>query len=155
MELTVKTLEEFLESEGKLTYSNVGTSMMPLLKQGRDLFTLEKRGDREIKKYDVVLFRRAKGQRVQYVLHRVVKAVPDDYTILGDNCTAKDFHVRDNDVLAVMTEYVRKGKLHTVEERGYKIYSRLVVAAYPARRVLGAVKGFVKTVFHRFGFGGY
>ena len=36
-----KTIAEFLEENGKLTYTNVGVSMMPLLRQGKDLFTIE------------------------------------------------------------------------------------------------------------------
>lgn len=37
------TYEEYLEKNGSMTYSNVGVSMMPLLKQGRDLFTVRKK----------------------------------------------------------------------------------------------------------------
>ena len=32
--------EEYIEKNGSLTYTNVGTSMMPLLRQGKDLFTV-------------------------------------------------------------------------------------------------------------------
>ena len=36
--------EKYLQRHGTLTYSNVGVSMLPLLRQGRDLFTVEKKG---------------------------------------------------------------------------------------------------------------
>ena len=50
------TYEEFLEQNDSMTYGNVGVSMMPLLKQGRDLFTVKKKGGERCKKYDVVLY---------------------------------------------------------------------------------------------------
>ncbi len=34
--------EEYLERNGSLTYTNSGVSMLPLLRQGRDLFTVRK-----------------------------------------------------------------------------------------------------------------
>ena len=33
--------EEYLNKHGTLTNTNVGVSMLPLLRQGRDLFTVE------------------------------------------------------------------------------------------------------------------
>ena len=38
----MNSIEDYLNERGTLTYSNVGTSMMPLLRQGRDLFTVRK-----------------------------------------------------------------------------------------------------------------
>ena len=35
------TFEEVLEREGRLVYTNVGISMLPLLRQGKDLFVVE------------------------------------------------------------------------------------------------------------------
>ena len=40
----ITTYEECLEKYGTLTYRNVGVSMLPLLKQGRDIFTVRKNG---------------------------------------------------------------------------------------------------------------
>jgi hypothetical protein len=114
------TYEEYLEKHGSMTYSNVGISMMPLLKQGRDLFTVKKKGDSRCKKYDVVLYRRPPSS---YVLHRVIKVRENDYIILGDNCVAKEYGIKDSDIIGVMTEYVHDGKKHTVDEFGYRLYS--------------------------------
>ena len=144
MEAKKPSFEEYLEKNGTLTYSNVGVSMMPLLKQGRDLFTLTKlkKGERPAK-YDAVLYRRPPNK---YVLHRVIKVLPEGYVIRGDNCVKKEFAVTDNDMLAVMTSFVHKGKEHAVTEPGYKFYSRFIVFIHPlvslklqARRVLGKV----------------
>ena len=51
----------FLDRHGRLTYTNVGVSMLPLLRQGRDLFTVEKKTADRCQAGDVVLYRRATG----------------------------------------------------------------------------------------------
>lgn len=122
--MTELTYEEYLEKNGSMTYSNVGTSMMPLLKQGRDLFTVTKKGSERCRKYDVVLYRRPPDK---YVLHRVVKVRENDYVILGDNCINKEYGITDDDILGVMTSFVHKGKQHTVNDMTYRIYSHLWV----------------------------
>ncbi|MBR5444633.1 MAG: hypothetical protein IKV57_00825, partial [Clostridia bacterium] len=63
------TYAAYLDSYSELTLTNVGTSMLPMLKQGRDLFTLQKKTNDRCRKYDVVLYRRPPDQ---YVLHRIV-----------------------------------------------------------------------------------
>lgn len=116
------TYEEYLEKHGEMTYGNVGVSMMPLLKQGRDLFTVKKKGKKRCKKYDVVLYRRPPNS---YVLHRIIEVRKNDYVILGDNCINKEYGITDDDILGVMTRYVHKGKEHTVNETGYRLYSHI------------------------------
>ena len=54
------TFEEEIAKNGRLIYTNVGDSMMPLLREKRDLLIIEKAGGR-LKKYDVPLYRRAGG----------------------------------------------------------------------------------------------
>ena len=51
------TYEEYLKRYGSLTYKNTGTSMLPLLKQGRDAIVVWAVGEYETcKKWDVVLY---------------------------------------------------------------------------------------------------
>ena len=54
------SIGEYLEKNGTLTYANVGVSMLPLLRQGRDLFTVRKKGAERCRAGDVVLYRLAK-----------------------------------------------------------------------------------------------
>lgn len=77
------TYEEYFKRHTELIYRNVGVSMLPMLKQGRDLFILKKKTDQRCKKYDVVLYYRKPGQ---YVLHRIVEVHEKEYVVLGDNC---------------------------------------------------------------------
>ena len=57
------SFEEILKDEGRLVYSNVGMSMQPLIRQGRDLLIIERTAGR-LKKYDVPLYKRDNGQYV-------------------------------------------------------------------------------------------
>ena len=123
---------EYLQTHETLTYTNVGVSMLPLLRQGRDLFTVRKKGLERCKAGDVVLYRRNQ----QYVLHRVVEARPDDYVILGDNCTSKEYGIRDGDILGVMTGFVRNGREHSVSEWGYRLYACVWLHTIGARLFL-------------------
>ena len=50
------TFEEILDRFGKLVYPNKGVSMKPLLRQGRDLMVIERKGPEPCRKYDAVLF---------------------------------------------------------------------------------------------------
>ena len=114
------SVEQFLDEHGRLTYSHVGVSMLPLLRQGKDLFTVRKKDAARCRVGDVVLYRRPPDQ---YVLHRIVAVRPDDYVLLGDNCVARETGIRDEDILGVMTGFVRGGKEHSVEEAGYRAYT--------------------------------
>ncbi len=124
--------EDYLLEHGSLTYTNVGTSMMPLLRQGRDLFTVVPRRGR-CRVGDVALYRRPPSH---WVLHRVVAVLPDGYLMLGDNCVARE-HVPEDDVLAVMTGYVRDGREHSVDELGYRAYTRVLLLTEAPRVALG------------------
>ena len=131
--MTKTTYEEFLEKNGSMTYSNKGTSMLPLLREGKDLFTVAKKGSGRCSKYDVVLYRRPPHS---YVLHRVIKVRKNDYVILGDNCLRKEYGITDDDIIAVMTSFVHNGKEHSVNDLSYKLYSRFWVTAAPLRIAL-------------------
>ena len=115
------SFEEYLAEHGSLVYTFMGRSMLPLLRQGRDLITVERKGPARCGVGDVVLYRRGE----QYVLHRVVAVRDRDYVILGDNCVNREFGIRDADILGVMTGFVRGGKEHSVSEPSYRLYSAL------------------------------
>ena len=139
------TFEEELERKGWITYTCRGVSMLPLLRQKQDLFTVTKKQGR-CKKYDVVLYKRADGA---YVLHRVVKVCKDSYVILGDNCLNKEYGIREQDILGIMTSFVRDGKEHWVEARGYRMYSKIWYLLYPVRRMGKLLKIRIRNIIHK------
>lgn len=113
--------DEVLARDGKLVYTCVGTSMMPLLRQKKDLLIIEPpRG--KLKRYDVPLYKRDSGK---YILHRILKVRKDGYVICGDNQWRREYGVTDRQIIGVLTAFVRDGKVIPVTDKGYRMYVRL------------------------------
>ncbi len=127
----MSTFEEQLEQHGNLVFPNKGVSMMPLLRQDRDLMVIEKKGAERCKKYDAVLFKRGDS----YVMHRILEVREDGYMIAGDNCAVLEF-VRDDQILGVMTAVVRDGKTIPVTDPAYLRYVHLWCDHFPLRASL-------------------
>ena len=123
-----RRIEDELEEHGTYATNTSGVSMMPLFKTHRDVVVLEA-PCRKIKKYDVVLYTDSLDR---YILHRVIGIKKDIYVIRGDNTFRKEL-VPCERVIAYMISFNRKGKHHTVDEAGYKLYSRLWHFIYPIR----------------------
>ena len=142
----MSSLEKYLSEQGRVISTNVGVSMLPLLREGKDLFFIEKKGAGRCRVGDVVLYRRKR----QYVLHRVIEVRPEDYVILGDNCYVKEYGIKDCDILAVMTSFIRNGREHSVNELAYKIYSFTWLKLAPIRiflrrKIFPAIKKLIKS----------
>ena len=123
------TFEEELNRTGRLIYTNVGDSMLPLIRQGRDLLIIEKSHGR-LKKYDIPLYRRDSGQ---YVLHRILKVRDSDYVICGDNRWVKEYGITDRHIIGVMKAVVRKGREVSVSNWRYRLYVHIWCDFFPIR----------------------
>ena len=123
------TFEEQLEKHGKLIYTNVGDSMLPLIRQDKDLLIIEKPNGR-LKKYDVPLYRRDTGK---YVLHRILKVRKKDYVICGDNRWKREYGITDRHIIGVLTGIVRNGRTVPVTSRKYRLYVHLWCDLFPVR----------------------
>lgn len=115
------TFEEEISRSGGIVYTNIGRSMMPLLRQHKDLMVIEKPNGR-CRKYDVPLYKRDSGK---YVLHRILKVRKDDYVICGDHCWRKEYGITDRHIVGVLTAVVRDGKTIPVTDRRYLAYVHL------------------------------
>ena len=114
------SFEELLDRDGHLAFTNKGVSMLPLLRQGRDVMLIEKKGADGYKKLDAVLFRRPKAEgKDAYVMHRILRVNPDgSYWIIGDNCVTGDT-VREEQILGILTGVIRDGKELSFDDRRY------------------------------------
>ncbi len=141
------SFEELLEKDGFLVYTNVGRSMMPLLRQRRDIIEIRKKGPERCKKYDAVLYKR----KNKYILHRILKVLPKGYLIAGDHNTFVERDITDENILGVMTRVIRSGRDIYMDNPWYRLYVHLWCDCWPlrmlilrgirmVRRVLGAVK---------------
>ncbi len=126
------SFEEILQKEGQLIYSNVGDSMQPLIRQGRDLLVIGLPEGR-LKKYDIPLYRRDNGR---YVLHRILKVRPDDYVICGDNRWRCEYGITDRHIIGVLTAIIRDGKEIPVTDWRCRLYAHLWCDLFPLRAFL-------------------
>lgn len=126
--------EEILDRFGQLVYPNKGVSMMPLLRQDRDLMVIDRKGDEPCRRYDAVLFkRRLPGRPDSYVLHRILRVNKDGtYWIVGDNCASGEI-VHEEQILGTLKAVIRDGKRVSVTDPAYKAYVHLWCDAWPLR----------------------
>ena len=117
------TFEERLAADGKLIHTNLCDSMMPFLREGRDLMIIEPRPEGRCKRLDAVLYKRPNGK---YVLHRILKVRKNDYVLCGDNRIMREFGVQEDWIFGVLTGIIRDGKTIPVTDRRYLLRVHLL-----------------------------
>lgn len=139
------TFEEILATQGKLVYTNTGTSMMPLLRQHRDLLIIAPPPAGRLKMWDVPLYRRDNGQ---YIMHRVLWVRKHDYIICGDNQWHPETGITDRHIIGVLEAVNRDGKVlpvrataeHPHVPLGYRAYVFVWCVFFPIRAVIVALR---------------
>ena len=132
------SFEEELSRHGVIIHTNKGTSMLPLLREGRDVMII-KRPEGRLRRYDVALYKRPDGT---YILHRVLKVKEGGYVMCGDHCTERERGITDGDVIGVLVGVIRDGKHISVEDRGYRLYSHLWCDFFYIRALILHIKFF-------------
>ncbi len=135
------TFEEVIKKSGKLVYKNKGDSMMPLIREGKDLIIITRKPKKRLKKYDVPLYKRDSGQ---YVLHRILKVREKDYVICGDNRWQKEYGITDRHIIGVLSAVVRNGKTISVNDWRYKLYVHIWCDFFPIRAFIARGVSFLK-----------
>lgn len=135
LEQLLPIIEEQLQNGQSVRFTTNGTSMLPMLRDGKDQVLLSPLPER-LKKYDLPLYRRENGQ---FVLHRIV-GVGETYTCVGDNQFDLERGLRQQQMIGVVTEFTRKGKTYSVNAFSYKLYCRLWHYSRFPRRVYRAIK---------------
>jgi hypothetical protein len=130
-----RTIEEILEKEGVYVSNTKGISMLPTLKEGRDAVVILPCTER-LKKYDVALYRRGND----YVLHRVIKVLPDSYVCRGDNCLSREYGITDANIIGKLAECHRRNRRISTDSLSFKLGSRMVVLCHPAISLTRKVK---------------
>ena len=120
--MSKSSFEEEIRRSGYLIYRNVGDSMLPLIRQGRDLLLISRKPEGRLNQYDVPLYRRDSGQ---YVLHRILKVRKDDYVLCGDNRWQRETGISDRHIIGVLTAVIRDGKQLPVTDWRYRLYVHL------------------------------
>lgn len=134
-----KRIEEILEKEGVYLSTTVGVSMYPMLRNRRDTVSVVPKSGR-LKKYDVPLYKRGDS----YVLHRVIRVLPDGYDIRGDNCDNTEKGVPEECIIGVLERFWRGEKEVSVNSFAYGLYARVWVMLSPIVRAFRRLKGKVR-----------
>lgn len=127
-------MEEVFANGGAFSFVPIGTSMLPMLRERQDTVLLRSPRDVPIRKYDVVLYRRADGH---VVLHRVMgRDAQGNYMLCGDRQTVLERNVRPEQILGVLCGFTRDGKKISTDNRLYRGYAVLWSKSRPIRLLL-------------------
>lgn len=116
-------IREKLAMGAEVKIAPKGTSMLPLIHQGRDEVILTAVKGR-LKKYDIPFYKRKDGS---FILHRVIRVRKNDYIMCGDNQTMREYGVTDDMIIGVAKKLICNGKELNMDNLQYKIYCRLHV----------------------------
>ena len=111
-------IREVLASGGEFRLYPHGTSMLPLLRQGRDSVALRSL-DRPARKWDILFNQRADGS---YILHRVKEVTPEGMILWGDNHTMLERGVTNDQIIGYAARIFRDDKELNCNGWGYRAY---------------------------------
>lgn len=140
-------IETLLKSGQTIQLFPQGYSMYPLLVPGRDEVILSPLPDRPLRRGDVALYRRDTGI---LVLHRICRCKEDGYYMVGDNQVQVEGPLRKEQVIGIMSGFVRNGKLFSSDDLWYRILSRVWLIMRPVRRCITVPGAKVKKLLRKF-----
>lgn len=134
-------IKEQLENGGTVRLPITGTSMLPLLVQGRDSVTLTK--SEKVKINDIIFYRRDNGA---FVLHRIIGIDDKGYILCGDNQWVKEYGITDKNIIGVVTEINRDGKAISVDDEKYVKYCKRWLKLLPIRKPLVKIMTILRAI---------
>lgn len=124
-----------LEKGGKANLTVTGSSMLPMLREHQDSVTLVPLKE-DLKPGDIALYRSENGK---YILHRLIRKKADQYIFCGDNQVQTEA-VSKEQLLAVVSEYAKKGKSCKLTSLSYRFYRLLWVKLFCLRKYYIALR---------------
>ena len=116
----IEVIEEILAGGGEFRMYPKGTSMLPLIKQGKDSVVLKRNFEVGAKKNDIAFYRRVGGQ---FVLHRVMRVEKDgSFTMCGDNQTQLEYGIKKEQIIGYVDRLYKGEKKYSFNSLGYKLY---------------------------------
>ena len=148
-ELTIDELyplmAETIANGGRFHFYPRGTSMLPMLEQGKDSIELGKADTVAIG--DVLFYRRDNGT---FVLHRLIDKRGNTYTMCGDHQWSLEYGIRKDQVLAKLVGFYKEETYHSVDEPAYLAYTKKMVKRFPFYRKNKKLFDFLRKVKHMF-----
>lgn len=113
-------ITEVLDSGGEFTLFPRGTSMLPLIVQGRDSVTLIK--TESLSLGDIAFYRRTDGS---FVLHRIVGEKNGAYIMCGDHQLEREYGITRDMIIGKAIRITRGGREITEKLFTYRLYKIL------------------------------
>ncbi len=135
MEQMWPLIESVFAEGGRFRLYPQGTSMLPLLRAGRDSVLLEQAA--YIRPRDILLYRRPSGQ---FVLHRLVRVTENGLDMRGDNQTVIEHNVSRDAVLARVVGIYRDDTYIAADSPKLFAYTRILPLYKSARKTASRVK---------------
>ena len=107
-----------------------GSSMMPLIRRGKDPVTIAPL-QRPVRIGDVVLLTTGADR---YVVHRVWKINGKQIRTLGDNCVNPDPWINEDCILGQVILYSRNKVKHRLDTAAARLWGRAWMALFPIRK---------------------
>ena len=119
---------QLLDEGREVTFTPLGSSMLPFIRGGKDSVTLRKKDSAEVG--DIVLVR-LPGR---YVLHRIIALDGDKVTLMGDGNLAGTESCTRADIMGTVTA-IQRGKRNVIPGKGrfwrvLKPFRRYILGVY-------------------------
>lgn len=130
----MNNIELCLEELGFTVVPITGTSMLPLLREGKSQVELERVESKPLKKGDVVLYKKSDGT---LVLHRIINTESEDVlTVLGDHQWKNPDKINKGQVIAIGMGFYINGHYTDEKNLWYKIYKKIWMGSLTLRRII-------------------
>ena len=115
----IPVLTEVIASGGEFELYPRGTSMLPLIREGRDSVVLS--ALKEPRVGDIVLYRRDNGQ---YILHRIIGKEGSTFTLCGDSQTKPEADIGESQMIARVVAMTVNGHTFSCDSEKYRKWVR-------------------------------
>ena len=136
-------IEQLLQSGQTIQICPRGYSMYPMLVPGRDEVIIKPAVFQELKRGDVVLYRREESI---LVLHRIYKIKNNEFYMVGDNQAEVEGPLQAQQIKGCLTGFIRKGKSISAKNPLYLIASHVWLILLPFRNPLKRIAARLKRV---------
>lgn len=139
---------ETLLQEGKtISIKPQGSSMYPILVEGRDRAIIEPVQTDSLKRGDVVLYRRDADAPTGgiLVLHRIYKCKKDGFYMVGDNQKEIEGPLRADQIKGIMVALERNGKCISTKNLVYIVLTRIWLLFRPLRPTISRIVAQIKS----------
>lgn len=112
-------IESTIKRGNEFSFCAFGRSMLPFIRDGKDLVTLGPVTD-SLRVHNIVFYRR---DNRQFVLHRIIRVrVDGTYDMCGDNQFSIEKGIRPDQIIAVLVRLERKGKNFPLNSLSVRIW---------------------------------